>query len=198
MHESEIFSRLMDEYGNLEVDTPDEGGKSKKRKNKGASGDGAEENEPKKGNNVLMTTEERETGAVTWSVYKQYLRFAGGVVWAPIILLLLTLAQAAQGMHPLIISLLSLKVCSGQQSVSRILDGGEHSRLPTGGLHGYIRCPRYGGLMNTLLAGINLHSQVSLKPYFNSCSVLALRMFQFFALPCWERRLRLWCTESPA
>ncbi|KAF5310093.1 hypothetical protein D9619_010353 [Psilocybe cf. subviscida] len=96
MRESEIFSRLMDEYGNLEVDTPDEGGKSKKRKDKEASDDGIEDNGPKKGNTALMSTEERETGAVTWSVYKQYLRFAGGVVWAPIILLLLTLAQAAQ------------------------------------------------------------------------------------------------------
>ncbi|KAJ6465886.1 hypothetical protein C8R45DRAFT_939475 [Mycena sanguinolenta] len=40
--------------------------------------------------------EKRNVGAVTLETYSKYLKFAGGLVWAPIILLLLTLAQAAQ------------------------------------------------------------------------------------------------------
>ena len=44
----------------------------------------------------LMQIEERNTGAITWSIYHRYLRFAGSVAWAPF-LLLLTLNQVAQG-----------------------------------------------------------------------------------------------------
>ena len=44
-----------------------------------------------------MQAEERLTGSVLWSVYAEYLRYAGGLVWAPIIFLLLTLTQGASG-----------------------------------------------------------------------------------------------------
>ena len=57
-----------------------------------------EEGGPKMNSNMaLMQTEERNTGAVKWTVYQKYLGFAGGVIWAPIIVLLLTLTQGAQG-----------------------------------------------------------------------------------------------------
>lgn len=46
---------------------------------------------------TLMVDEERERGAVSWSIYRDYLKYAGGAYWAPIILLLLTLMQVAQG-----------------------------------------------------------------------------------------------------
>jgi hypothetical protein len=45
----------------------------------------------------LMQVEERNTGAVTWITYSKYLRFAGGLWWAPIIILLLSLSEGAQG-----------------------------------------------------------------------------------------------------
>lgn len=90
MNESVIFSRLMDEYGNLEQE---------KRSRPVAVNDITvpESENQKKVDINLMTVEERETGAVNWSVYSKYLRFAGGLFWAPVLLTLLTLAQAAQG-----------------------------------------------------------------------------------------------------
>lgn len=45
----------------------------------------------------LIQDEERERGAVSASVYKAYLEFAGGFIWMPFILLLLTLMQSASG-----------------------------------------------------------------------------------------------------
>ncbi|KZP34073.1 multidrug resistance-associated ABC transporter, partial [Athelia psychrophila] len=89
MNNSVIFSRLMDEYGNLEQE--------KEIGPKAAKEDAIEKAvDSKKVETDLMTAEERETGAVSWSVYAKYLRFAGGLFWAPIILLLLILTQVAQ------------------------------------------------------------------------------------------------------
>lgn len=104
MGNSVTFSRLMEEYGSIEVEEPAEGGRAEKarlrRKDKKIADDEAsEEAGPKKVNIALMQTEERNTGAVTWSVYRDYLRYAGGVFWAPFILFWLTVAQAAQGMY---------------------------------------------------------------------------------------------------
>ena len=48
---------------------------------------------------ALMQTEERNTGQVEAVVYKKYLRAAGGLSWAPFLVVLLALAQAAQGMY---------------------------------------------------------------------------------------------------
>ncbi|KAJ8496778.1 hypothetical protein ONZ45_g12317 [Pleurotus djamor] len=45
----------------------------------------------------LMQDEERVTGAVAWSTYAKYLRYGGGIFWAPLILLLLILDQGAYG-----------------------------------------------------------------------------------------------------
>ena len=93
MGNSTLFSRIMEEYGSLHKVNVEE----KVAKNDGAipsDGDG-----PIKTSQVgLMQAEERLTGSVSFSVYAGYLRFAGGLVWAPIIVLLLTLSQASQGM----------------------------------------------------------------------------------------------------
>ncbi|KAF9472565.1 multidrug resistance-associated ABC transporter [Pholiota conissans] len=99
MADSVVFSRIMDEYGNLEIE--EEKAKEKKlkaRQAKGLSDDATEEEaSPKKPKDAaLMQIEERNTGAVSWTTYRKYLKFAGGVIWAPAILLLLTIAQAAQ------------------------------------------------------------------------------------------------------
>ncbi|KZW02973.1 cadmium ion transporter [Exidia glandulosa HHB12029] len=44
----------------------------------------------------LVEGDERETGAVGWSAYGSYLRAAGGLKWAPLLLFWLGLAQCAQ------------------------------------------------------------------------------------------------------
>ena len=46
----------------------------------------------------LMEEEERNIGAVSSDVYKKYLRNAGGLFWVPVILSLLLLNEAANGM----------------------------------------------------------------------------------------------------
>jgi ATP-binding cassette subfamily C (CFTR/MRP) protein 1 len=53
---------------------------------------------PDSAEDVLMQLEERNVGAVPWDVYKKYLRFSGGLIWAPVILVLLFISQANQGL----------------------------------------------------------------------------------------------------
>ena len=99
MANSVVFARLMEEHGNLESE-PDQGdqphGVTHKRMDKKDAK--FDEAEPKNADNGLMQIEERNTGAITWSIYYRYLRFAGSVAWAPFLLFLLTLSQVAQGM----------------------------------------------------------------------------------------------------
>ena len=89
-----VFSHLMDEYGSAE---------SRKDKQKermaGLVKNGIEplQYKPDSAEDVLMQLEERNVGAVSWEVYKKYLRYAGGVGWAPLILVLLILTQGNQG-----------------------------------------------------------------------------------------------------
>lgn len=95
MKDSTVFSRLMDEYGSL--DQEDELEKKGGSKKAGVAANKWEEISDKKADAMLMQAEERNTGSVTWEVYTKYLHFAGGIIWAPIIILLLTLSQGAQG-----------------------------------------------------------------------------------------------------
>ena len=90
-----VFARLMEEHGNLETELEQDDQPRRKRKDK----DGKVDNEAelKKTDTALMQLEERNTGAVTWSTYHKYLRFAGTVTWAPIVIFLLALSQVAQG-----------------------------------------------------------------------------------------------------
>jgi len=100
MANSVVFSRLIEEYGSQEEEEEGEviDERRKRQKAKAAGSDeSTEEAGPKRASDPLMQLEERNTGAVTWSIYKDYLRFAGGVSWAPFIILFLTLTQAAQG-----------------------------------------------------------------------------------------------------
>ncbi|KAF8884421.1 ATP-dependent bile acid permease [Gymnopilus junonius] len=94
------FSGIIEEYGSLEAELEDEGiedpSKVKAKKGPRANDDSTEEGGPKKASGALMQQEERNTGAVTWSTYANYLKYAGGVLWGPFILLILTLTQGAQ------------------------------------------------------------------------------------------------------
>jgi hypothetical protein len=96
MVNSLVFSRLLDEYGNLE-EAQDGVANDPIKDIPGKATDDSEDVAPKRAGGQLMQTEERNTGAVTWAVYRRYLQFAGGVLWAPFILLLLILFQGAQG-----------------------------------------------------------------------------------------------------
>ncbi|KAF8235236.1 multidrug resistance-associated ABC transporter [Tricholoma matsutake] len=92
MKDSVVFSHLMDEYGSLDQEDEVE----KKGNNKeGATARAPEDMNDKKAA-ALMQEEERNTGSVTWGVYTKYLHFAGGIIWAPVIFLLLTVTQGAQ------------------------------------------------------------------------------------------------------
>ena len=122
IQDSVVFARLMDEYGNLNQE------KEKSGSTRGKGAEAGDEKDPadlKKDGGALMSAEERATGAVGWDVYTRYLKYAGGLFWAPMILLLLMLAQGAQGKYTESFSLLTdadEDAYSGQQSLSRVLD----------------------------------------------------------------------------
>ena len=134
----------MDEYGNAE---------SRRDNRKGRIGglvkNGNEplQYKPNSAEDVLMQLEERNVGAVSWEVYKKYLRFAGGIVWAPVILALLILTQANQGLSRIFFLILKCFTLTTPFScddvVSWILDGEYYTRLHTRRLHGCICCARY-------------------------------------------------------
>ena len=97
MHDGKEFARLIEEFGVAE--------KEEQEKNKAEEEETKAEVQKKEGEEVvekkaktqLMQEEERNRGAVAGAVYKAYLRFAGGLTWAPFIVLLLTLMQLATG-----------------------------------------------------------------------------------------------------
>ncbi|KAK0453030.1 multidrug resistance-associated ABC transporter [Armillaria borealis] len=89
---SVIFSRVMEEYGTAECynDAPENS------RIVDINGKRAVADLPKYKNSALIRTEERYTGSVAWKTYRDYLRVAGGVIWAPILLLLLVLNQCSR------------------------------------------------------------------------------------------------------
>jgi ATP-binding cassette, subfamily C (CFTR/MRP), member 1 len=97
MANSVVFAHLMEEHGNLESE-PDQGDQPPGARRKHIDNKDNEAGPKKADNTGLMQIEERNTGAITWSIYHKYLRFAGSVAWAPFLLFLLTLNQVAQGM----------------------------------------------------------------------------------------------------
>ncbi|TFK19762.1 cadmium ion transporter [Coprinopsis marcescibilis] len=92
------FSKLIEEYGRTEGKGDKSTATGPRVKRKGTTGAAEDDVEDggldKAAKDVLMQLEERSTGAVTWDTYKLYLRFAGGIVWVPVILALLVIAQA--------------------------------------------------------------------------------------------------------
>ncbi|KAK0242171.1 multidrug resistance-associated ABC transporter, partial [Armillaria nabsnona] len=91
---SVIFSRIMEEYGTAEC-------YNDALKNSGIvdiNGKKVVVDVPKYTgkHGALIRTEERYTGSVARTTYRDYLRLAGGVIWAPILLLLLVLNQCSR------------------------------------------------------------------------------------------------------
>ncbi|PCH38966.1 ATP-dependent bile acid permease [Wolfiporia cocos MD-104 SS10] len=92
MSNSVVFSRIMDEFGTLEKE--EEEGQDGHQEND--SGNKQKSKEDQNGPAGLMQAEERMTGAVTWKTYTTYFRYAGGLLWVPLIVITLTLNQGAQ------------------------------------------------------------------------------------------------------
>lgn len=84
----------MNEYGTSEAQKGIKPGEQGKSRTPVVERD---QNAKKEVEAALMQAEERNTGAVTWDVYRKYLRFCGGLVWAPIIICLLLLNESSQG-----------------------------------------------------------------------------------------------------
>ncbi|KAG6889349.1 hypothetical protein C0992_005577 [Termitomyces sp. T32_za158] len=93
MKNSSIFSNLMDEYGTTGAQKIVRPGGQGKTPTPVIDWDPTAKKEVEA---ALMQVEERNTGAVTWDVYTKYLRFCGGLVWAPIIVSLLLLNESSQ------------------------------------------------------------------------------------------------------
>ncbi|KAK7454037.1 hypothetical protein VKT23_011548 [Stygiomarasmius scandens] len=92
MASSVLFSRLMEEYGSQEREK-----ETDTEKPEGLEGKvSADDKKTEKKVPALMQQEERNTGAVSWTTYRKYLQFAGGITWGPFILLLLILGQVSQ------------------------------------------------------------------------------------------------------
>jgi len=91
------FAKLIDEFGTEErkmtqVERAAEGEAANEKGDKKPAGPAADGSNATK----LVEGDERETGAVSWHAYVFYLRAAGGLRYAPILLALLGLAQLAQ------------------------------------------------------------------------------------------------------
>lgn len=110
MKDGKAFSQLIEEYGAEEAEELVAEGKEKEPQasvgssasSTKASTDALDKQKDSKDTtppvaSPLMSEEERNRGAVPMSVYTNYLRHAGGVIWAPVIIVILTLTQGASG-----------------------------------------------------------------------------------------------------
>ncbi|KAH6879589.1 cadmium ion transporter [Coprinopsis sp. MPI-PUGE-AT-0042] len=94
MANGKAFSRLIDDYGQADSQGQDGKGTRLVSSTDGLKADSSSEGLDADAKDVLMQLEERSTGAVTWNTYKTYIRYAGGLTWAPILGGLLILGQA--------------------------------------------------------------------------------------------------------
>lgn len=98
-HNKQTFSRLMKEYG---IDTEDLDAATKPEARKAVA---ADETKTEKGQQqALMQEEERAVGAVSWLVYQKYIRYAGGLTWAPLVVMIVVLGQCSQVANTLFLS----------------------------------------------------------------------------------------------
>lgn len=91
MENSVVFSRLMEEHGNLEKEDNND-----VQRVEALMSTVLREDKKDGPADVLMQAEERNIGAVTWSTYITYFRYAGGIIWVPIIIFCLVSYQGAQ------------------------------------------------------------------------------------------------------
>jgi hypothetical protein len=96
MQDGRLFPRLIDEYGSKEEDKKFG---AKEATQTSAAGDltTLQVANEKQLVAVLMQVEERNTGAVTWTVYRRYLVYAGSAMWAFIVAAILVSDQGSSG-----------------------------------------------------------------------------------------------------
>lgn len=99
MRGGQEFSRLIEEFGVAEKESRQASKDSEGLTDKDDKAATKEESvdSPKKARAQLMQDEERNKGAVPLSTYAKYVKYAGGVFWAPVIILLLALSEGASG-----------------------------------------------------------------------------------------------------
>ncbi|KAH9950728.1 multidrug resistance-associated ABC transporter [Amylocystis lapponica] len=90
MNDGDVFSRLMEEYGNLEKEEEGIVDERDGPKSKAVTPDG-----DLKTKDTLMQAEERVTGAVSYRTYAGFFRFAGGIYWVFALAFSLTMYQGA-------------------------------------------------------------------------------------------------------
>lgn len=146
MSRDAVFCRLIEEHGNAESQSQNLVSTKAAAQTGGAKGPGTADVDA-----ALMQAEERNTGAVSWAVYKKYLQSAGGIFWAPVILFLLLLGQADNGAFScaILVSLPQLGY-SCYYTVPRILDGRYDPWIQVGRLHSYIRSSWSVGFLSLL------------------------------------------------
>ena len=93
---SATFAQMIEEYGNIEREKQKAEAAVVEKTVDESTALGASK-ETDKEQPGLMQEEERFTGSVTWKTYGTYFRYAGGLFWILVILLLTGLMQGAQG-----------------------------------------------------------------------------------------------------
>ncbi|KAI5122830.1 hypothetical protein M0805_003125 [Coniferiporia weirii] len=95
MKDGKAFSKLVEEFGALEEEETEEENPKAESKSGPTPANAAEKPDGMKQKSQLMSEEERNRGAVPLSTYSKFLQYAGSILWAPAIVLLLTLMQGA-------------------------------------------------------------------------------------------------------
>lgn len=93
-----MFSRMIDEYGSIDLDEEGTALKEEPSESKATSTvilDSKDHEKPAE--TALMQAEERNIGSVPWKLYLTYLEYAGGLILGPFIIVLLILTQGAEG-----------------------------------------------------------------------------------------------------
>lgn len=90
MSHKSSFANLIEEYG---AEKSNKGNATGKNETQAASYDSS----TKEQLDSLMQIEERNVGSVTSTVYKRYLRAAGGLKWLPLLIVFLVLNEGANG-----------------------------------------------------------------------------------------------------
>lgn len=91
MKQSTEFARLMDEYGHSEKEI------TQVKETVNVSKEVASVALKDPAATPHMQAEERQVGTVSSAVYAAYLRYAGGLIWIPALVIVVATAQAAQG-----------------------------------------------------------------------------------------------------
>jgi hypothetical protein len=82
----------MEEHGNSQRETEEDSTKGAAETKEEDEAKGAPEKSA-----ALMQEEERFVGSVSWSTYSEFFKYAGGLIWMPIVLLWLVVGQGFQG-----------------------------------------------------------------------------------------------------